>query len=214
MHVRLVLLADFCAEQAIPFVLGHALYLKAIHGGKNKNDKLDSFKLATLLRGAIFAQAYVYPREMRATRDLLRRRGFLVSQRAHLIGHIQNTASQYNLDPFAKKLTYAANREELQIAERFSEPAVRCAVEADLGLIDARDVEVHRVETHVLKAARIHEPQTFARLRSGSGVAPRSTAARRPGASRRQARPRRVSPVAQGRGLRRGTHVRQLTSDS
>jgi len=26
----------------IGFVLGHALYLKAIHGGKTKNDKLDA----------------------------------------------------------------------------------------------------------------------------------------------------------------------------
>lgn len=30
-------LADLCAEQNIPFVLGHALYMKAIHGGKAKN---------------------------------------------------------------------------------------------------------------------------------------------------------------------------------
>ena len=29
-------LADLCAEQKIPFVLGHALYMKAIHGGKAK----------------------------------------------------------------------------------------------------------------------------------------------------------------------------------
>src|SRR5262245_56387706 len=29
-------LADLCHEQAIPFVLGHALYMKAIHGGKAK----------------------------------------------------------------------------------------------------------------------------------------------------------------------------------
>jgi hypothetical protein len=28
--------ADLCAEQGIPFVLGHALYMKAIHGGKAK----------------------------------------------------------------------------------------------------------------------------------------------------------------------------------
>ena len=40
-------LADRCQEKQIPFVLGHALYLKAIHGGKVKNDKLDSEKLAT-----------------------------------------------------------------------------------------------------------------------------------------------------------------------
>ena len=32
-------LADLCAEHGIPFVLGHALYMKAIHGGKAKNDK-------------------------------------------------------------------------------------------------------------------------------------------------------------------------------
>jgi transposase len=33
-----------------PFVLAHALYLKHIHGGKNKNDRIDSEKLAHLLR--------------------------------------------------------------------------------------------------------------------------------------------------------------------
>lgn len=31
-------LADLCSREAIPFVLGHALYMKAIHGGKSKND--------------------------------------------------------------------------------------------------------------------------------------------------------------------------------
>jgi transposase len=165
-------LADLCAEHQISFVLGHALYLKAIHGGKNKNDKLDSLKLATLLRGGTFAQAYVYPKQMRATRDLLRRRGFLVGQRAHLIAHLQNTASQYNLAPFGKKLTYAANREELQVADRFDDPAVRCAAEADLALIDALDEEIHKLESYLLKAARVHQPQAFARLRSVPGIGP------------------------------------------
>jgi len=44
-------LADFCEQENIPFVLGHALYMKAIHGGKAKNDKIDSYKIATILRG-------------------------------------------------------------------------------------------------------------------------------------------------------------------
>jgi hypothetical protein len=30
-------LADLCEGEAIPFALGHALYMKAIHGGKAKN---------------------------------------------------------------------------------------------------------------------------------------------------------------------------------
>jgi transposase len=37
-------LADLCAREGIPFVLGHALYMKAIHGGKAKNDKIDAQK--------------------------------------------------------------------------------------------------------------------------------------------------------------------------
>src|SRR5213076_2915772 len=32
-------LADLCAKEQIAFVLGHALYRKAIHGGKSKNDQ-------------------------------------------------------------------------------------------------------------------------------------------------------------------------------
>ena len=31
-------LADLCAREEIAFVLGHALYMKAIHRGKAKND--------------------------------------------------------------------------------------------------------------------------------------------------------------------------------
>jgi transposase len=37
-------IADFCEDNGIDFVLGHALYMKAIHGGKAKNDKIDSLK--------------------------------------------------------------------------------------------------------------------------------------------------------------------------
>ena len=59
--------ADFCAEHKIPFVLGHALYMKAIHGGKTKNDKIDSYKIAKLLKGGNLPKAYPYPAEMRAT---------------------------------------------------------------------------------------------------------------------------------------------------
>jgi len=67
-------LADLCARENIAFVLGHALYMKAIHGGKAKNDKIDAHKIAALLRGGMIPEAFVYPQPMRSTRDLLRRR--------------------------------------------------------------------------------------------------------------------------------------------
>jgi hypothetical protein len=52
-------LADLCAAQGIPFVLGHARSMKAIHGGKAKHDKIDSHKIALLLRGGRLPQASV-----------------------------------------------------------------------------------------------------------------------------------------------------------
>ena len=45
--------ADLCRELGITFVLGHALYMKAIHGGKVKNDRVDSKKIASLLRSGM-----------------------------------------------------------------------------------------------------------------------------------------------------------------
>ena len=81
-------LADLCHEEGIPFVLGHALYMKAIHGGKAKTDTIDAKKIAVLLRGGMLPQAYVYPKGMRETRDLLRRRTFLVRRRAEALTQI------------------------------------------------------------------------------------------------------------------------------
>src|SRR5437867_10253664 len=74
--------ADLCQAEGIPFVLGHALYMRAIHGGKAKNDRIDAGKIARLLKGGSFPLAYAYPKGMRETRDLLRRRTYLVRQRA------------------------------------------------------------------------------------------------------------------------------------
>src|SRR5947208_11906273 len=103
-------LADLCQEQDIPFVLGHALYMKAIHGGKAKTDKIDAHKIAVLLRGGMLPQAYVYPKGMPATRDLLRRPTYLVPRRAVALAHLSNTNSQYNHPPLANELASAANR--------------------------------------------------------------------------------------------------------
>ena len=116
-------LADVCRREGIAFVLGHALYIRAIHGGKAKNDRIDAHKIATLLRGGTIAQAYVYPPEMRATRDLMRRRNHLMRKRSELIAHIQNTASQYNLPAFEHRI--AKNYQRVGVLEHFPDP--RCA---------------------------------------------------------------------------------------
>ena len=161
-------LSDVCARENIAFVLGHALYMKAIHGGKVKNDKIDSHKIAGLLRGGMFPQAYVYPSEMRATRDLLRRRQHLVQRRAELLAHIQNTNSQYNLPALEHKLDRKANR--VDVAKRFSDPAVRKSIEVDLALLDELGELIKGLEAHIVREVKVHDPRGWYRLRSVPGI--------------------------------------------
>jgi transposase len=161
-------LADLCAQEQIPFVLGHALYMKAIHGGKTKNDRIDSQKIALLLKGGMLPVAYAYPKAMRATRDLLRRRTKLVRTRAEALAHIQNTVSQYNLPPLAKKLTFAANREE--VAEQFADESVRQMAQTDLSLIGHLDEQLKAVELYLVRHAKIDDPQAYHLLQTIPGV--------------------------------------------
>jgi transposase len=161
-------LADLCAQEGIPFVLGHALSMKAIHGGKAKNDRIDAHKIAVLLRGGMLPQAYVYPANMRATRDLLRRRMYLMRQRAELLTHIQNTNSQYNLPAIGKKIAYKANRDG--VAERFPDPAVQKSIEVDLALIGHYDHLLRNMELSILQTAKQHHTNTLYLLRTVPGI--------------------------------------------
>lgn len=161
-------LADLCHEEGIPFVLGHALYMKAIHGGKSKNDRIDAHKIATLLRGGMLPQAYVYPREMRSTRDLLRRRLYLVRKRGLLLAHMQNTNHQYNLPPIPAKLNYPSNR--TGFVDRFTDPSVRKSMEVDLELLGHLERSIRDLELFIIRRAKQHNADTFHRLRSIAGI--------------------------------------------
>src|SRR5262249_43955016 len=146
-------LADLCAKHSIPFLVGHALYMKAIHHGKTKNDRLDANKIARLLKGGNFPLAYAYPRGMRETRDLVRRRTCFVRQRAALFAHLQILNAQYNLPPFPKKLAFAANRAEMDVAARFEQPSVQNNAAIDLAVIDCLDEQIAKLELYLTRTA-------------------------------------------------------------
>ena len=161
-------LADLCERERIVFVLGHALYMRAIHGGKAKNDRIDAHKIAALLRGGMMPQAYVYPRAMRATRDLMRRRNHLMRKRAELLVHIQNTNSQYNLPAFGARIAKPHLRREA--ASHFPEAAVRKSVQLDVSLIDHYDRQLPELERYIESSAHAHDPVALALLRTVPGL--------------------------------------------
>lgn len=161
-------IADLCQREGITFVLGHALYMKAIHGGKAKNDKIDSQKIAALLRGGMIPMSYVYPEKMRATRDLMRRRNHLMRKRAELLAHIQNTNSQYNLDETFGCIAVPSKRGD--IVGSFDHPAVQKSMEADLEVISVYDITLNDLEKTILKLANQHDPVAYALLDSIYGI--------------------------------------------
>lgn len=161
-------LADVCEEEGIPFVLGHALGMRLIHGSKSKNDKVDSERITTLLRIHNMPMAYVYPKDMRSTRDLLRRRINMVRKRAELLAHIQNTNNQYNLPEIEKKLQYTSNR--AGVAARFKDNSARMSIEVDLEMIACYDKSIKSLDSFIERAAKADAGNDLRLLQTIRGV--------------------------------------------
>ncbi len=160
--------SDLCLDYAFDFVLGHALYTKAIHGGKTKNDRIDSYKIASLLRGGNFPIAYVYPKAMRATRDLLRRRTKIMRHGADLKAHVANTFSQYNQQSHNVQLRYPCTRE--QVRNQFDEPSINRSIDMDLNVIAFYTKELASVEHFIEKTAKQHSAQDYYLIQTVPGI--------------------------------------------
>ena len=147
-------LAALCAQEGIPCVLGHALYMKAIHGGKAKHDPIDSQNIAALRRGGLLPQASVDPAERRATRDLWRRRTPLMRHRAALLAPVQHTHRPDNLPEIGQQIADNATRDG--VAERLADPAGHKSVEVDWALITDDDQRLGDSELSMVQAATHH----------------------------------------------------------
>jgi transposase len=162
-------LADACCDAGIEFVLAHALYLKHIHGGKNKNDKVDSEKLAHLLRTNLIPPSYVYPRERRPMRGLLRQRMSYVWERATLLGHLNMNQHSEGIVPVAKG---GHNRDvwEERILSGYSDPLHRLAVECDMDLIRSYDRRIELIDQKLAELARHVHGRDFALIKTVPGI--------------------------------------------
>jgi transposase len=161
-------LADVCASEDIPFALAHALYLKAIHGSKVKNDRIDCEKIARIALGGNLPLAYAYPRQHRAVRDLLRRRTHFVRERAELMGHIQCLNMQENNLPLGASLKVKAGR--ATAPDNFIQEDVRFAAEANLAMIAHYDSVIPIMEKRILERASSAHQRELAILDTFPGI--------------------------------------------
>jgi transposase len=164
-------LLDKLKEHKITSALGHALYIKRMKGGKHKNDPVDARDIADLLRANRFPLAYDYPSEMRAVRDLLRRRHHFVRKRAAAYTHFQNTFTQHGiLDPLYALVKIQGKRRSL--LERAVNDDMRKIVGTDLDYIDSLDAIIKEVENLIIKRARHHNRKHFDLLQTIIGCGP------------------------------------------
>ena len=92
-------------------------------GLKHGDDHTDALHLAQLMRLGLLPEGYIYPREQRATRDLLRRRFSLVRQAVRLMLSIQSSFSRST----GKQLSAnaAATAAPSQLVDLFPDPSTR-----------------------------------------------------------------------------------------
>lgn len=162
-------LADACQEAGITFVLAHALYVKAIHGGKNKNDRIDSEKLAHLLRCNLIPPAYVYPAEKRPMRALLRQRVLYVWRRSALLARIHSHQLAHNRAPMRQTRRNRDPWEERLLAAE-DHPLRQLALQTDMAMIRHYDDQITALEVKLLKLAKEHSGRDFALLQSVPGI--------------------------------------------
>jgi transposase len=146
-------LADACFEAGIQFVLGHALYMSHIHGSKNKNDRIDSEKIAHLLRTNLIPPSYIYPAERRPIRGLLRQRMSYVWSRAELMRKLSMNQMAQGHTPAVKG---GHNRDvwEERILAQYDHRLHRMAASCDMEVIRVYDQQIEQLEAEIIRQAK------------------------------------------------------------
>jgi transposase len=162
-------LADACQAADLTFVLAHALYLKAIHGGKNKNDRIDSEKIAHLLRSNLIPPAYVYPAAKRSLRALLRQRLYFVWRRSELLARIHSHQLAHNRIP-PKQTRRIRDSWEQQVLAAEPEPLRQLALKNDLAMIKHFDTQIFALEAELQRQAKKNAAREYALLQTVPGI--------------------------------------------
>ncbi len=152
-------LVDLLMEEGYKVHLANPAGIQQYKGMKYRDDKDDAFWLAEMLRLGILPEGYIYPKEERPIRDLLRKRGHLVKLRTSLILSLQNIISRNNgfkmkaNDMKALKTDrvapFLSNNEDLALAGKVSKEA-----------IDFFTRKIKVIEAAVQKRMTLEDPYT------------------------------------------------------
>jgi transposase len=160
-------LVDGLMDAGFKAHLANPAAMKQYDGLKYTDDDSDAAWLAEMLRLGILPEGYIYPKQDRPVRDLLRKRSQLVRQRTANILSIQNIVIR-NTGRQAKSNAIKTWDEE-EISGLFSDPDLVFPVESTHAVVRCLNDEIKKVERRVLERARLRPEYEVLMSTSGIG---------------------------------------------
>ena len=146
-------LVDGLMDAGYPVDLANPAGMTQYNGLKHADDKSDAFFLAELLRLHILPKGYIYPREERAVRDMLRRRMLLVQQRTTHILSFQSMISRQTGSGMSCRTIKALKEEDIQ--DYLNDEYLILIGETNISVIRHLTEKIRRFEKEVQKRVKI-----------------------------------------------------------
>ena len=145
-------LVDGLQEAGYEVCLAHPFGLYMITAAKVKTDRRDAFALAKLLKAGMIPEAYIYPKEHRPVRDLLRRRGRLVRLRAEEYGSLRMMLLRYGILEHSRDGIKRAIEQDIELW--FKDRVIQLHARQELRRIWLYTEQIRHLEQVILHAAK------------------------------------------------------------
>ena len=163
-------LVDLLMDEHFEVKLANPSAIKQYEGLKHVDDKHDAFWLAEMLRLGILPTGFIYPKETRPIRDLLRKRGHLVRLRTSLILSLQNII----LRNHGKTMNVEKIKQKTHnnVAEALQEENEDLALSGNVSKesIDFLSQKIQEIELHIKKEIKSNISYKFLHTVPGIGT--------------------------------------------
>ena len=162
-------LVDGLMDHDYPVVLANPSAIDQYDGIKEADDLTDAAFLARLARLDILPTGYIYPREDRPVRDLLRRRTLLVQQRTALVQSLQNMAMRQTGQHLGWRVLRDLSDEE-RTELLGDHDCLRFVTTQQVALIEQLQEKIKQFEAKVLEHAQLRPAYQYLLTIPGVGM--------------------------------------------
>jgi transposase len=161
-------LVDGLREADYKVRLAHPPGIEGNKGKKRTNDYDDAFHLAHLLRVNNFPDAYIYPKEDRPLRDLIRKRSLLVRSKTQYMQSFINLVNRNLGIKIGGNKVKQLSLSDQDVDELLEQEYLILSGKANISVMNHLSKEIAKLEKAILKVARL-KPE-FKKLLTMPGI--------------------------------------------